>query len=726
MARQGGIVVENNLTGGLVTEATGLNFPENACTETYNCEFDPVGRVNRRKGFKFETGFSLKTVNKTGAAISQFLWKNVGGNGDRNFLVVQIGVVLLFYSVDKNATLSSGARADFIDLSAYQVPGSPPFIGVECSFSNGLGYLFVTHPYLEPFYIKYNEVTNVFSVQTINLRVRDFEGVEDGLPTDTRVFSLDSQHKYNLYNQGWSAPAKGFYGGSDIALTLWSNDGFTTRGDYPSNADVWWFYRGPYDLGSGVPISQNPAFFRNILVDTLAIGNSPAPKGHYLLNLHYQDRSAVSGVPGLPATNTGYFRVATNAFYSGRVFYSGLAQSGYVGKVYFSQIIERDSQFGECYQSNDPTSEDNSDLLPSDGGVISIAEAGKILRMIPVGNSLIVFAVNGIWSIMGSEGLGFRANDYSVRKISSNSIISATNFIDYNGTPMWWATDGIYTIQTDNAVGSASVANVTDKSIKTFFGDIPPESKKYARGIWNPYTNTIEWVYRSIAPVTVEQRYEYDRILVLNTLSGAFYPWTISSTDTVKVAGVVLVDGQSSELGTEAVTDNAFEVVTDDLGITVTVSGRAVSAVAPITKYLVGLGPATSFSLTFAEISDPSYIDWKGTADQDYLSYFVTGYKVHGEGLRKFQPTIFKVFSKNETDTEFLIYGQWDYANNGDNGRWSMVQRIENPAEGYDYDGRKVKVRGHGTALQIRISSVTGMNFDIIGFATYETGNASP
>ena len=54
MARSIGTTVENNFVNGLITEATGLNFPENACTDTLNCIFYDNGKVSRRKNVRFE------------------------------------------------------------------------------------------------------------------------------------------------------------------------------------------------------------------------------------------------------------------------------------------------------------------------------------------------------------------------------------------------------------------------------------------------------------------------------------------------------------------------------------------------------------------------------------------------------------------------------------------------------------------------------------------------
>ena len=50
MAQQTSTAVENNFTKGFITESTGLNFPENAATDTDNCEYTIVGDVNRRLG----------------------------------------------------------------------------------------------------------------------------------------------------------------------------------------------------------------------------------------------------------------------------------------------------------------------------------------------------------------------------------------------------------------------------------------------------------------------------------------------------------------------------------------------------------------------------------------------------------------------------------------------------------------------------------------------------
>lgn len=721
MPRQAGVVVDNDLTKGLITEATGLNFPENACTDTINCVFDEISRVTRRKGFDYEVGFVNKTIDRDDSAVVQYLWKNVGGNGSISFVVIQVGLTLYFYEITGAGALSTGALVSTVNLASFAVSGAPSAIGTECAFTNGLGYLFVTNQYLDPFFVSYNSVTQTFTATRISLEIRDFEGVDDGLDVENRPSTLSNAHKYNLYNQGWYITAlygasSGSSSGTANVLTAW--DSLVTA--FPANSDVWWLFKGPENDGT------NPEVFRpGKYLNVFAIGNSPAPKGHYVLNLHRQDRSSDSGVSGIPVVSSGTDRVSTNAFFAGRVFYSGLSQDKFVGKVYFSQIIERNTQFGQCYQVNDPTSEQNSDLLPSDGGVIAIAEAGRVLKMVAIGNSLLVWATNGVWAIMGSEGLGFTASDYSVRKIASTATLSASSFVDVQGIPMWWNSDGIYTVAAQDGVGGFQLQNISDPKIKTFLDDIPLESKSSAKGAYNAYDKTVQWVYRSVASTTTTNKYEFDRALILNVVSGAFFPWTISASN-IKVSGISVVEGYGSTYSNETVVDNNGVTVTTGAGA-VEVQVLDASVFAPIFKYIVSSPSGATYLFTFAEANNDSLFDWVTSGDiVDYDSNFTLGFKIHGEGIRKWQPTYLKVYVNNEQLTTFDVQGLWDYATSGNTGRWSSVQRKSFSDTRYSTVSNRIKVRGHGKALQIKIMSVSGEPFDIIGFSTFETGNATP
>jgi len=80
MPQQTTVAVENSFIKGLVTEATGMNFPEQAVTETFDCIYDIDGSVFRRTGFDFEPNFTTKTIDRSNRAIREYVWQNVSGN----------------------------------------------------------------------------------------------------------------------------------------------------------------------------------------------------------------------------------------------------------------------------------------------------------------------------------------------------------------------------------------------------------------------------------------------------------------------------------------------------------------------------------------------------------------------------------------------------------------------------------------------------------------------
>src|SRR4051812_28358624 len=107
MPKQTQVSVMHDFKTGLITEASGVNFPENACVETENCEFDLLGKATRRQGFDFEENYTTQTVDKTLSAISTYFWRNVTGDGVISFAVTQIGNTLYFYDASNTTSLSA-------------------------------------------------------------------------------------------------------------------------------------------------------------------------------------------------------------------------------------------------------------------------------------------------------------------------------------------------------------------------------------------------------------------------------------------------------------------------------------------------------------------------------------------------------------------------------------------------------------------------------------------
>ncbi len=235
-------------------------------------------------------------------------------------------------------------------------------------------------------------------------------------------------------------------------ITRWKTD----TGFYPANSMSWWVFKRPVVLDNDSAARNYLEVFDTDIRYQITDGNTPAPKGHYILEAFNQDRTAASEITGLNIITSGRERPSVVAFFAGRVFYGGVHSNKFGANIYFSQIIENVNQAGRCYQSADPTDEDVPDLLPSDGGVIVIPEAAEVVRLFPKGDSLFVFAVNGIWQITGSEGIGFKANDYSINKVTDTPALTPLSFVSVDGNPVWWNRSGIWTLATANGPGGAA------------------------------------------------------------------------------------------------------------------------------------------------------------------------------------------------------------------------------------------------------------------------------
>lgn len=752
--------VENNFTKGLVTEFTGLNFPENAATDCDNVDFTIVGDVVRRLGIDFEANSVAEVIDRTGVAVNTYKWNNVG-EGTTELAVVQVGDTIYFYDITTSTTASPTSNnqlASTISLSDYNASADTT---LACEFADGNGYLFIFHPSCDPIACEYASGTITGSPVTVS--IRDFIGIQDNLTVNVRPTTLSDQHQYNLHNQGWvgdttwaafgttaaallfgsiaftvqsgivgisvSDPVilsgTGHYGivpvsytgagtvvsyvGTTLTINITSISNaipfgtinwtitppstgyidtfFTALSYYPSNADQWWRFKNTSNV-----------FAPGTVVDNTTLGIGEAPKGHYIMPAFTMDRTAVSGVSGITSVETTS-RPTHGTWFQGRIWYSGVngAQASttytyaynWTENIYFSKIVTSPKDFGSCYQENDPTSETLFDLLPTDGGIITIQGCGPIYKLFPIQNGLLVFAANGVWFITGSDGIGFRANDYTITKISNVQSISSTSFVNVMGLPYFWNEEGIYQVAPKEQ-GALDVQPITVQTIRSFYEDIPLESKKFARAAYHPINYTIQWIYRSTNSSSVTEKYTFDKILNFNVFNKAFFPYTVDTTEGA-INSILYISGPG---GT--------------------------NTVAPAFKYFSSAGTNTAF----ADTHNTDYEDWGATS---FDSYFVTGYKLHGQAQRRFQIPYLYVYSRtNGEEMAYKIQSIWDFARSGNGGRWSSAQQVSYVDNVYQNNGvKRHRLRGHGLSLQIKISSVEGQPFDIIGWSAYEVQNMS-
>ncbi len=766
--------VENNFTKGLITEATALNFPENAVTDCDNCDFTVLSDVIRRLGIDFEENYTSTSIARAGEAVSYYRWLNAGGDGSSKIFVLQVGSILRFYKYsDATAAspMSTTLMADTVNLSDFTPQGTifDPSTE-ECEYSEGNGYLFVTNPAAEPIYISYiQDLPNPISASQINVQIRDFTGiVEANVADNVRPNVNTSFHLYNLQNQGWlntltwsttssddevialgpitftvdaglpvviGNPAIAYgniydfdgrikyqtyvagnvtaYAGTSMTITVtnyltglgstatdWSITPYSASGQistfktavglYPSNSDVWWYFKNASGVFDPATTAANTT-----------LGSGPAPKGFYILDAFNQRRDLLTGL-SVPVYTT-YRRPRTTAWHAGRVWYAGIDDTklaaGYyypytwTENIYFSQVANAAAQFGRCYQTNDPTSEDLNQLLPTDGGTITIQGCGRINKLFSIQNGLLVFTANGVWFITGSQGIGFSASDYTVTKISSIKSISSSSFVDVNGLPYFWNEEGIYAVVPQQG-GALGVDNVVVSTIQTFYDNIPLESKYYAKGSYNPVEYVIQWVYRDAEANNLTERYTYNRILNHNVFTKSFYPYTIAITP-ASIQGVAYITNSGGVDAPEA----GFKYVASSLN-------------------------GSMYDVTFADARIDTYEDWSSLEGMPYNSFLVTGYKLRGQAARRWQPQYINMYCKTDgVASGYKIQGVWDYANSGNSGRWSAIQRVINGNSRFDTIIRRHKIRGHGYALQFKISSSDDLPFNIQGWSTVDTVN---
>jgi hypothetical protein len=459
----------NSFVKGLITEASPLTFPENAFLDGDNIVLKRDGSFARRLGIDYEDGYTLTNIGFGGDSLletkrSFHKWNLADG-------VASLGVVrvmnLLYFldmaSVSPSSSLKNGGLPLTFSF------GNHP---IETVVING-EMVIVSPALASPIVLSYSSTTDVVSFSVISLKVRDFWGVEDFLSVDERPSTLTFEHKYNLLNQGWPI------------------EHINTMA-YPSNADVWLYGK-----------DANDVFSKQLLLKN-SVDKAAAPKGKYIIDPFYRgtSRQIESNTPALPFDGDSG-KPTTIAAYAGRVFYSGISSQinygdvrspNYGGSIFFSKTVNSSKDFGICYQEADPTSEYISDIIDTDGGVISIVDANKIIKLVPNKNSLIVFAENGVWEIYGSDS-GFKATDYQTSKITNIGISNGNSVVVAGDTILYWTKNGIFVLASDQVSGRLQSQNISLTTIQTFYDNIPTPARENAKGFYDQKTNTVRWIY---------------------------------------------------------------------------------------------------------------------------------------------------------------------------------------------------------------------------------------
>lgn len=275
------------LNQGLNTESNEINFPDGFTTDEANYELLPDGSRRRRRGLAIESGGAAKTVATitTTQKHSVYKWRAAGGDTAKNFLVTQVGA-FLYFSDDAELTSTTYNATTVALMGFVQDPANVADATVASApvqFTHGRGHLFVTGKHIRPFYVEYDATADDFLAKDIKLRIRDFDGIDDGIGLDISVVEnpIPDDHKYNLRNRGWKQ--------ADIDAH------YTSKSYYPAKNTIWW--RG-YKRITNVGFSDLDGVqqFDPDRIDAEFFGNASARQGSLLINpLDSRQSSSTSG-----------------------------------------------------------------------------------------------------------------------------------------------------------------------------------------------------------------------------------------------------------------------------------------------------------------------------------------------------------------------------------------------------------------------------------------------
>ena len=255
--------------GGINTEQSNVQDLPTYTSDELNFTSYPGGIRGRRFGMNIERDGQYHSVEKMGTTYGGFFWKNVSKT-DADFVVYQLDDQLHFFRASYKP-FSTSKIEQVIDLSPY-VTDIANFYTFPVKFTTGDGKLMVVSKYMEPVQISYDFLEDLFSVEKVVISYRDLEGVDDGLKIDEQPVELSNEHHYNLLNQGWN----------EEQIDQFKED----RGRYPANSLQWWAGK-----------DESGAFNTDMLLKKY-FGNTPAPKGHFILKYFDKNRSYVSGITG--------------------------------------------------------------------------------------------------------------------------------------------------------------------------------------------------------------------------------------------------------------------------------------------------------------------------------------------------------------------------------------------------------------------------------------------
>lgn len=389
------------------------------------------------------------------------------------------------------------------------------------------------------------------------------------------------------------------------------------------------------------------------------------------------------------------------AFAFGRVWYAGAQASRWAQTLFYSQVLFDDNRAGKCYQEADPTAEVINSLVDSDGGTIPLPDAGQIIKMIPLTNTLIVIASNGVWYVTGGSD-AFRPNSYFVRKATDMGCVSKRSVVTIEDTVMYTAEDGIYQIGAQEG-GRIVATNLTEERIDTFFNTKLSFAQKANSVAVYDYKTKIYSLY-----------YGTDNSVVgcvnLRLKNGAWYPYTFDTTNAQLSATFYMAMPFYSPKSRDD-TGTKFLIYTDDA-----VPFYSINEYNNTNFVDFGVNQVDAYLHTSAMTLDNPQFDKQAT----YATYYFEPTETGLTGIEDGQ----LVYT---TPSGCLMTPVWSFTNSskfGKKGQERQIYRLKyTPLDaqgnfdlGQDLITVRERIRGQGTSLQMQFKAEQGKDLRLVGY----------
>lgn len=371
-----------------------------------------------------------------------------------------------------------------------------------------------------------------------------------------------------------------------------------------------------------------------------------------------------------------YPKACTVAF--GRVFYGAYA------RVYFGQVMIDDFEgVGKCYQRNDPTAEDSSDVLDTDGGEILIQDAGQIKYLHPFREGILVFCDNGVWYLAGSTDQGFSATSYTLVKVSPYVLYSNRSVVSVGEIVLFGSKESCYVIGDDT--GSMVARSLTEMSIDSY---------------WKTFIKSNTYAVYSDAKQQVFFVNTDGTMLMFDVKLKAWFPWKVTT-------------------GSRLLSGGFYDDVQGTVRLSTQLDGSVQYAQQGTALLDFGTGQYQSYILSQPETLG-NYNKKKGTRLLKSLfkrtEKTITGYSTAQQSY---------LF---DTPSSCMMSVRFDW----DDGKVSTPREVYKPLprgylvqglfpEAIRYKGEVVeyedKVRGTGRAIQVRFESTGSKELPILGYS---------